>query len=186
MNAALLERLRATDPAASAGPLGRPLDAALLAEWERSGVLFVAAEAEAQHCRALRELLSCIGPMTGAEALLQEGGIYLGCGLESTGTISAELLSRFLASVAGATHAAFAAHQRADGLLPYKLTGDGPAFAQIQLVTPPARCVWNHHLLHGGETDALRAQYPPWRATTTGSPPGATPRHRGRGGVLHL
>jgi hypothetical protein len=173
MTAALLERLRAADPAGRIGPPAGPAAEALLPEWDRSDVRFAASDPtlDARYWCAVRELLGCIRPMAGQRALLQEGGIYLGCWLESTGTISAELLSRFLPSVAGATFEAFAAHQREDGLLPYKLTEDGPAFAQIQLVTPPARSVWNHWRLGGGRDrgflsrmhDAL-ARYDAWLA----------------------
>jgi hypothetical protein len=61
--------------------------------------------------------------------------------------------------VATATYSAFAAHQRDDGMLPYKLTATGPAFNQIQIVTPLARCVWNHYLLNGRDRGFLRTMY---------------------------
>jgi hypothetical protein len=70
-----------------------------------------------------------------------------------------ELLCRFLPSVAERTFSAFADAQRADGLLPYKLTAAGPAFAQIQLVTPPARSVWTHYCLNGRPRPFLRRMY---------------------------
>src|SRR5688572_5888848 len=114
---------------------------------------------EAQYYRAVRELCASIRPAGGEEPILNEGGVYLGCWLESTGTISAELLSRFMPSVAARTFASFAGHQRADGLLPYKLTTDGPAFAQIQMVTPLARSVWNHYCLNGRDRGFLRSMY---------------------------
>lgn len=143
----LLTRLRAIDVADTAGGG----DAALLAEWAGSGVGFVASspQMEAQYWRAVRELCSCIKPTSDAVPILNEGGIYLGCWLESTGTINAELLSRFIPSVAGRTFSSFAAHQRDDGLFPYKLTANGPVFAQIQTVTPLARSVWTHYRLNG-------------------------------------
>ncbi len=133
-------------------------DGELMAEWKRSGVRFVASspEMEAQYHRAVAELFGAI-KMPGP--ILHEGGVYQGCWLESTGTINAELLSRFLPAVAERTFASFAAHQREDGLLPYKVTPDGPVFAQIQTVTPFARSVWTHYLLNGRPRDFLRSLY---------------------------
>ncbi len=149
----LLTRLRAVDVADTVAASG-----AVAAEWQRSGVRFAASspEMEAQYYRAVRELFGAIkepGP------ILHEGGVYQGCWLESTGTISAELLSRFLPSVAERTFASFAAHQRADGLFPYKVTANGPAFSQIQTVTPLARSVWTHYLLNGRPRDFLVTMY---------------------------
>ena len=114
---------------------------------------------ERRHADAVRELWSCIKPAPGPEPILQEGGIYLGCWLESTGSINAELLSRFLPDVAADTFAGFARHQREDGLFPYKLTRDGAAFAQIQTVTPLARSVWTHYQLNGRDRDFLATMY---------------------------
>jgi hypothetical protein len=150
----LLARLRAT-------PVESGESDALRADWDQSGVQFVASspEMEAQHQRAVRELFSCIMPAAGAEPILHEGGVYLGAWLESTGTINAELHSRFLPSVAQRTFAGFAERQREDGLLPYKLTADGAGFNQIQIVTPLARSVWNHYLLNGRDRDFLRRMY---------------------------
>ncbi len=90
--------------------------------------------------RAVRELRECC-----ATGVLQEGDAYRGAWLESTGTIGAEVLSRFLAAVARDTFLLFASHARDDGLLPYKVTGEGPAYRQIQMVTPLARSVWHHY-----------------------------------------
>lgn len=147
----MLDRLRSTDMTARIGPLAKPGDAALLAEWQASGVRFVASSErmEQRFDQAIRELFACIRPAGTDAPILNEGGIYAGCWLESTGTINAELLSRFLPSVARRTFLAFAEHQRDDGLLPYKLSAKGPAFAQIQLVTPPARSALNHARLNG-------------------------------------
>lgn len=101
--------------------------------------------------RAFRELTEyCISPV------LQEGGVYRGTWLESTGSISAEVLSRFLPSVARDTFLLFAGY---DGLLPYKVTDAGPAFRQIQMVTPLARSVWHHYLLTGADRSFLRFMY---------------------------
>jgi hypothetical protein len=108
---------------------------------------------EAQYYRAVKELLGCVKPAAGRDPILHEGGVYHGCWLESTGTINAELLARFIPSVAQQTFASFARQQRADGCLPYKLTADGAVFSQIQLVTPLARSVWTHYLLNGRDRD---------------------------------
>ena len=93
------------------------------------------------------------------DPILQEGGIYLGRWLESTGTINAESLSRLIPSVSETTYLAFVDQQRVDGLFPYKLTENGPSFRQIQLVTPPARRVWNHYELHGRDISFLKTMY---------------------------
>jgi hypothetical protein len=116
---------------------------------------------EALYHRAVRELGEhCVRPGPGdAGEVLHEGGPYPGAWLESTGTISAEVLSRFLPTVAGATLRLFARWQRDDGLLPYKVTAAGPAYRQIQLVTPLARSVWNHHALAGPDAGFLHLMY---------------------------
>ena len=160
MNDALLNRLR-TLSIDERVPAAKPEDQGLLLEWQRSGVRFAASggRLETAYYKAVEKLLACIVPMQGSSPILQEGGIYLGCWLESTGTINAELLSRFLPSVTETTYLAFTIHQREDGLLPYKLTGTGPVFRQIQLVTPLARSVWNHYLLHGRDRTFLRCMY---------------------------
>jgi len=165
----LLTKLHAIDVADKVGGG----ETSLLAEWQGSGVRFAASSErmEDRYWQAVRELFTCIKPAGGSEPILHEGGIYLGCWLESTGTINAELLSRFLPSVAGRTFAAFAEGQRADGLIPYKLTANGPAFSQIQLVTPLARCVWNHYLQNGRDKGwlaplyAAMSRYDDWLAT---------------------
>jgi hypothetical protein len=161
MNCQLLARLRATDTAAKAGAPAGAAERRLLAEWDGAGVAFAASseQMEAQYYRAVGELLTCIKPAGAERAILHEGGIYLGCWLESTGTINAELLSRFLPSVAERTFASFAEQQREDGLLPYKLTAGGPVFSQIQLVTPLARSVWTHYCLNGRDRAFLRRMY---------------------------
>lgn len=156
----LLDRLNKVDVAERIGDVG-PAGRDVLDEFRQSGVAFVASspEMEAQYYRAVRELVSCIKPVAGEGPILHEGGIYMGCWLESTGTINAELLSRFVPSVAGRTFAAFAANQRDDGLFPYKLTADGPVFAQIQLVTPLARSVWTHYAVNGRDREFLARMY---------------------------
>lgn len=122
-----------------------------------TGIRFVALGGglEARWHRAWHELRTCIAPVGDSAPLLREGGAYDGAWLESTATINAEILDRFVPSVTRATHLAFADAQRGDGLLPYKLTPDGAAFTQIQTVTPLARCVWNHYLLTGRDRDYL-------------------------------
>ncbi len=168
----LLAKLRATDVAEQVGPLAKSEDAALLAEWERSGVRFVssAERLTLRYYDAVRELFDCIAPAADESSILHEGGIYHGCWLESTGTINAELLSRFLPSITTATYSAFARYQREDGLFPYKVTPNGPAYNQIQLVTPLARSVWNHFRLNRLDTDWLSkmlgamARYDAWLA----------------------
>ncbi|MCB2177961.1 MAG: hypothetical protein KQH57_19290 [Actinomycetales bacterium] len=104
---------------------------------------------EARWDDALRELAGCIRPVDDETPILTEGGPYPGCWVESTATISTEVLGRFAPDVVTATHLRFAAHRRPDGLLPYKVTADGPAYAQIQIVTPLARTVWEHYLTTG-------------------------------------
>lgn len=173
MSADLLAALRAQDPAREIGPLAKPADAALLAEWQTSGTRFVSntPRLTARFYQAVRELFDCIAPAADDTPILHEGGIYHGCWLESTGTINAEILSRFLPSIATATFSAFARHQREDGLFPYKLTPQGAGFSQIQLVSPLARSVWNHYRLNGLDNAwletmlAAMARYDTWLAT---------------------
>ncbi|WP_127546218.1 MGH1-like glycoside hydrolase domain-containing protein [Paenibacillus amylolyticus] len=150
MTEEILNRLRNISMMDQVQPV-KPEDQQLLQEWHASGIRFAASggQLEATYYAAVENLLACILPMGDNDPILQEGGIYLGCWLESTGTINAQLLSRLLPSVSETTYLAFAKQQRADGLLPYKLTANGPSFRQIQLVTPLARSVWNHYQLHG-------------------------------------
>ncbi|NBD27421.1 hypothetical protein GT019_26415 [Paenibacillus sp. T1] len=157
----LLNRLRELRTEERVGELGKSSDRAVLDEWLGFGVRFAASEGrlEAVYYQALRRLLDCIVPTRGEEPILQEGGVYHGCWLESTGTINAELLSRFLPGVSEATYRSFAAHQREDGMLPYKITAQGAAFRQIQLVTPLARSVWRHYALHGRNRAFLEPMY---------------------------
>jgi hypothetical protein len=164
MKEQLLEKLRQRTARAILGSAigSSAVHEAVAAEWEEGGVAFAASSGrlEETHGSAMRSLLSCIVP-TGASGapILHEGGVYRGCWLESTGTINAELLSRFVPSVAEATFASFAEHQREDGLIPYKVTENGPVFRQIQLVTPLARSVWNHYRMNGGSEPFLRRMY---------------------------
>ena len=174
----LLARLRNTDTAARLGG-----DHPALAEWQAAGVAFAASapRLENRYYQAVSELFACIKSTDVTGPILHEGGVYHGCWLESTGTINTELMDRFLPSVAAETYSAFADHQRDDGLIPYKITQSGPAFAQIQLVTPLARSVWNHYCLDGrnraflARMYAAMARYDAWLATYRNT--------RGTGGV---
>jgi hypothetical protein len=162
----LLQRLRAIDVAERVG-------GSSARDWSVSGVRFACSTPaiEARYYDAVRELFACIAPAGTDAPILNEGGIYRGCWLESTGTISAELLCRFLPALAERTFRSFADHQRADGLFPYKLTEAGPAFSQIQLVTPLARSVWTHHSVNGMDRAELArlyaamSRYDDWLAT---------------------
>ncbi|MCI3923576.1 hypothetical protein MO973_25450 [Paenibacillus sp. TRM 82003] len=157
----VLSRLRGLTVEEELGALGKPSDVALREEWIRNGAAFATTggRLERTYYDALRKLFDCIVPTLGEEPILHEGGIYLGCWLESTGTINNELLSRFVPSVSESTYLAFAQHQKEDGQLPYKVTAQGPAFRQIQMVTPLARCVWNHYALHGASREFLSVMY---------------------------
>jgi hypothetical protein len=110
-------------------------------EIEESGVSFACSDEAftGQWRRAVELLRSCIVEAPDGGEMLIEGGPYVGCWLESTGTISAEVLSRFIPDSARGTFELDPRYQREDGLLPYKIIADGPAFRHIQLVTPPAR-----------------------------------------------
>ncbi|UQZ33147.1 hypothetical protein C2I18_06000 [Paenibacillus sp. PK3_47] len=157
----LLERLRGLDTAAVVGELGKLSDEQVLQEWVGSGVKFAASSGRLEdvYYNAVRKLLDCIVPDQQGTPVLHEGGAYHGTWLESTGTINAELLSRFMPKVAQATFLRFAAYRREDGLIPYKVTAAGPAYRQIQMVTPLARSVWNHYSLNGQDEEFLRTMY---------------------------
>lgn len=157
----LLARLRQSDVQRSVGSVTSPHGQAMLDQFLQSGVAFVATQPgmETRFADAVRELIACIKPTAGDRPILNEGGIYYGCWLESTGSINAELLSRFIPQVAGDTFAGFARHQREDGLFPYKLASDGPVFSQIQIVTPLARSVWTHYALNGRDKAYVEPLY---------------------------
>lgn len=150
-----LDRLRTTDPliGQEPGPVRDGVDAA--------GIRFAAVGGplEERWRQAVRELAQCIRPLAGSAPVLNEGGVYFGSWIESTGTINTEVLSRFAPEVSHATHLLFAAHQREDGMIPYKVTDAGPGFSQIQIVTPLARTVWNHYLLTGRDRAYLQTMY---------------------------
>lgn len=152
-----LARLRAGDPAVRAGVRGTGLGAGLAEQGV--GFAAVGGPLEQRWHQALAELARCLRPLGGGDPVLNEGGVYAGAWLESTGTINAEVLARFAPGPARDTHLLFAAHQREDGMLPYKVTDDGPGFSQIQIVTPLARTVWHHYLLSGRDRSFLGAMY---------------------------
>lgn len=161
MTGSVLERLRRIAVDDRIRVLKKAADRDSLEEWKQSGVAFAASSENMENVyyTALHKLLDCIVPMDGGGLVLHEGGVYLGSWLESTGTISAERLSRFMPQVAGATFRLFADQQRQDGLMPYKVTPAGPAYRQIQMVTPLARSVWNYYLENGRDKSFLRAMY---------------------------
>lgn len=172
-----LDRLRGADALAHVAP--GPVRDGL---GER-GIRFAAVGGtlESTWARAIAELAECIRPIGDGPAALTEGGVYAGAWLESTGTISVEVLSRFAPAVTTDTLGLFARDQRADGMLPYKVTDDGAGYSQIQIVTPLTRTVWNHFALGGLDRDGLRrmydamARYDDWLATHRDT--------RGTGGV---
>lgn len=151
------ERLGTADALGRAGiedtPLGRGLAASDVRFSAVGGTL------EGRWHTALGELARCIRPIADSAPVLNEGGVYQGCWLESTGTINVEILARFSPEVARDTLLMFAAHQREDGMIPYKVTADGPGFSQIQIVTPLARVVWRHWLATG-DRELLEVMYP--------------------------
>lgn len=131
---------------------------------ERTGeheVAFVACGGPLQNRweQALSELEDCLSPGAPEARVLYEGGVYHGTWLESTGTINTEVLARFRPNIATSTLLLFAQHQREDGMLPYKVTPEGPAYSQIQIVTPLARVVWNHYRLNELDHRFLRTMY---------------------------
>ncbi len=160
MNHPALQRLRRTDVASKLGTRNQPSHEELLEQWEKTGIKFVASpKLEDAYYSALKKLFDCIVPTYSQGPILHEGGVYHGSWLESTGTINAELLSRFIPMVSQQTYQAFAKLQREDGLIPYKLTAKGPVFKQIQLVSPLARSVWNHFRWNGHNREFLRRMY---------------------------
>lgn len=152
-----LRGLRASKPNERAGIAG----SALGAELDAAGIRFTAVGGplEDRWHAALAELDRCIRPLLDSAPVLNEGGVYHGAWLESTGTINVEVLARFAPQIARQTLLLFAAHQRDDGMIPYKVTDYGPGFSQIQIVTPLARVVWRHYLATG-DRDLLQRMYP--------------------------
>lgn len=110
------------------------------------------------HNRAVADLEKCVVPSPNGTDMLIEGAMFIGCWLESTGTISAEILSRFFPEAAVSTFLQFAAFCREDGLIPYKITDAGAGFRQVQMVTPLARSVWKCYK-YTGDKDFLSRMY---------------------------
>lgn len=152
-----LARLRAADAGAHVGRADSPL-ATDYADTEL-GFVAIGGPLEDRWHQALAELARCIRPINGGAPVLNEGGVYHGAWLESTGTINTEVLARFAPTVARDTLLLFAAHQRGDGMIPYKVTEAGAGFSQIQIVTPLARVVWNHFLLTGRDRAFLQTMF---------------------------
>lgn len=164
----LLNQLNQASPVALAqqvvrdeGMAAHPLGQAVFDQFDASGVRFVSSDPKVtrQYARAVAKLAACVLPSPEGTPMLIEGGVYQGCWLESTGTINAELLSRFCPDLATQTFELFARHARPDGLIPYKILPTGPAYRQIQMVTPLARSVWNHAALHGLGAEFLDPLY---------------------------
>ncbi len=128
----------------------QPVGRQALAEFSASGVKFVASheKIESVYYKAVRDLMNCVVPSAQGTPMLIEGANFIGCWLESTGTINAELFSRFCPGVAQSSFELFADFIRQDGLIPYKHTDQGPSYRQVQMVTPLARSVWNHYCLN--------------------------------------
>lgn len=135
----------------------RPLDIGL----ESTGVSFSAQGGRVEDAfeLALSELAQCIVPMYGAPSLLIEGGVYRGCWLESTASISTEVLSRFAPDVARATHELYAREVSPDGLLPFRISDSGPDYWHVQIVSPLARSVWRMYQMGVGDRTYLRTMY---------------------------
>lgn len=89
--------------------------------------------------RAKMTLQACVDS---ERAVLLEGGGYNGTWLESTASICTEVLSRYLPNVAIKTLETMLQNQRDDGLVPYKVTREGPSYTQLQVVSPIARAAW--------------------------------------------
>ncbi|WP_125777346.1 MGH1-like glycoside hydrolase domain-containing protein [Antribacter gilvus] len=113
---------------------------------------------------------ACVRPLGDSLPVLTEGGPYPGAWLESTASVSTEVLAMFAPEVARDTHLLLAHGARDDGLLPYKVTADGPAFFQVQRVTPLARAVHETYQRLARAEGAARVE---GAAGTAGAAPGA-------------
>lgn len=144
------ERLRRLNVEERAGAIPAGPGREAFAEFLDSGVRFVAShpKIEEVYYRSIGALMNRIVRSVSGGPMLLEGADFIGFWLESTGSISTELLSRFCPQTAQSCFELFADYQRDDGLIPYKLTDKGPAYRQIQMVTPLARSVWNHYCRH--------------------------------------
>lgn len=158
----LREKLQGIDITAHIHTEQSSKDQSLLDQWKQGSDVFFTAETtqlSRVYEHAISSLLACIKPTLSDQPILHEGGVYYGCWLESTGTINNELLARFLPDVSEETYLGFATYQREDGMLPYKITKDGPSYRQIQLVTPLARSVWHHYQLNKTADHFLPTMY---------------------------
>ncbi|MDR1542694.1 MAG: hypothetical protein LBU32_32920 [Clostridiales bacterium] len=150
----ILEKLRETSASVKVGALETEESAASLSEFLESGVKLASSHPKIEdvYYRAIRALMKCIVKSPSGAQMLIEGAVFIGCWLESTGTISAETLSRFCPNAAQSSFLLFADFKREDGLIPYKITDAGPAFRQVQMATPLARSVWRHYRLNPDKT----------------------------------
>ena len=90
MREELLAKLRGIQTEQKIGELKKASDDQVLKEWMQHGVKFAASsdKIENVYYEALRKLLDCVVPTLGDKPILHEGGIYLGCWLESTGQLT--------------------------------------------------------------------------------------------------
>ncbi|MDR2808721.1 MAG: hypothetical protein LBB43_06930 [Spirochaetaceae bacterium] len=146
----ILSKLRETSVPTRTGAVRSGVSQEALDEFVNAGVKFAASHPNIENIyyRAVHDLMNCIVTSVSGTPMLMEGSVYIGCWLESTGTINTELLSRFCPKTAQATFELFADYIRADGLIPYKMTSAGPGYRQVQMVSPLARSVWNHYACH--------------------------------------
>jgi hypothetical protein len=130
-------------------------------EFRRSGVAFSCGNRALEEAWAMAAgtLFSSFIEAPGIGAMLIEGADYRGCWLESTGSVCAETLSRFCPGLAESTFDAILSSPRSDGLLPYKITAEGPAYRQVQMASPLARSVWEHARLAGSGRSFLSRAY---------------------------
>lgn len=157
----ILSKLREVDVEKRVGGLDREVSKFTLKQFLQSGVKFVASHPKIEdvYYRAIHDLMNNIYPSVNGSPMLIEGDVYIGCWLESTGSIKSERLSRFCPQTAQSCFELFADYQREDGLIPYKLTDQGAHYRQIQMVTPLARSVWNHYLSNGKDKKFLEKMY---------------------------
>jgi len=157
----ILNRLRKTNPAQKISAFDDETRQRAFEEFLSSGVKFAGShpKLEDAYYTGVKKLVESIFKSVDGTPILHEGGGFDGCWMESTGSISTELMSRFFPEVAQSSLEIFATHVREDGMLPYKLLLAGPSYRQIQMVTPFARCVWNHYLLNGRDKKFLKKMY---------------------------
>jgi len=157
----ILERLREIDVKERLGTFGQQVRRDAMDEFLDSGVKFAGSHPKLENAyyTAVTKLIESIFDSVDDTPILHEGGGFDGCWMESTGSISTEFMAKFFPKVAQSSFEIFADHVREDGLMPYKLISSGPSYRQIQMVTPFARCVWNHYLLNGRDKKFLEKMY---------------------------